>query len=210
MAKRRTPIQEPFDLALSEFYRVKPRMALYKRLVVLGAEIGDPLAPYAMATWYLHGNSAVGVQRDIRKANDLLDTCAATLNRAAYDLAVSKLRGIGVKKDPRAAFRLFVRASTLGSLAAMEEQARCLRLGIGTKRDAASAKFLMQRVSLWKKGLRKARTLPTASKTTSCSPDGKVMGSDIGDRATGLEAGALCGAHGLGTLASCSILHREV
>src|ERR1041384_5906040 len=164
MVRTRTPIQEPFDLALSEFYRVKPRMGLYKRLVMLGAEIGDPLAQYAMATWYLHGNSVLGIERDIGKANDLLDTCAATLNRAAYDLAVSKLRGIGVKKDPRAAFRLFVRASTLGSLAAMEEQARCLRLGIGTKRDAASARFLLQRVSSWKERLRKAQTLPAASK----------------------------------------------
>jgi len=164
MISPRIPLLEPFDLALSEYYRSKPQMARYKRLVTIGARIGDPLAQYAMATWYLHGNSEIRVQKNVKKAVELLEACSVVFNRAAYDLAVCKCRGIGTKKDLKGAFRLFVWAANLGLLAAMDEQRRCLTLGIGTKRDPESARLLQRRVAQWKRELRYANlSLPRSS-----------------------------------------------
>jgi uncharacterized protein len=162
MTSARIPLPEPFDLALSEFYRTQPQMQLYKKFVRIGAMLGDPLAQYAMATWYLHGNSDIGIKKNARTAVQLLETCAPVFNRAAYDLAVCKFRGIGTKRDLNAAFLLFVRATNLGSLPAMEEQARCLATGTGTKRDLKAARFLLQRVAHWKEEVRRAK--PTRSR----------------------------------------------
>jgi TPR repeat protein len=153
MLQSRIPVQEPFDVALPEFYGTNPRWRIYKRLVEIGVEIGDPLAQYAMATWYLHGHSRIGTRKDLKKAVALLDQCAPFLNRAAYDLAVCKLRGAGTRKDLKAAFSLFSRSASLGSLAAIEAQADCFESGIGTKRDPQAAKLLFQRARRWKRQL---------------------------------------------------------
>ena len=163
MSKSRTPIPEPFDLGLAEFYRSTPNMKKYRRLVELGAEIGDPLARYAMATWYLHGEPRIGIKRDLSRGVTLLESCASFFNRAAFDLAVSKLRGLGTRRDPQAAFSLFVRAASLGSLPAIEEQANCLATGTGTKRDPQAARFLLRRLSMWKQQLRAIAALSSAS-----------------------------------------------
>ncbi len=164
MTKARQLFSEPFDLALPEHYKAEPDLKRLRELVKIGAEIGDPLAQYSMATWYLHGNPKLGIRKNVKRGNALLEASAAFFNRAAYDLAVSKLRGLGTPKDPQAAFALFVRSANLGLLSGLEEQARCLAAGIGTKRDVQAARFLMRRVTAWKKRVN------DASRQTSRAP----------------------------------------
>jgi TPR repeat protein len=158
MTASRKPVAEPFDLALPEFYARSPQPRLYRRLVEVGARIGDPLAQYAMATWYLLGNKQVGIRKNTSKAVALLESCAHVFNRAAYDLAVCKLRGIGTKKDPEIAFALFTRAANLGSLAGLEERANCLSAGTGTEVNLEAARFYSQQVACWKRQLQDIRS----------------------------------------------------
>jgi hypothetical protein len=162
MSKSRPPVPEPFDLALSELYKSTPRIEVYKRFLQLGVEIGDSLAQYAMATMYLNGDPRMKVRRNLRKAIALLEASAPFFNRAAYDLAVCKLRGEGTRRDLQAAYSLFVRAAHLGSLAALEEQANCLASGVGTERDPEAARLLSKRVSLWKRQLNAIPSLTLA------------------------------------------------
>ena len=132
-------LPDPFDLALVEYYRARPDMSRYRRLVELGAATGDPLALYAVATWYLLGSRQLGVRRNAKVAVRLLTKASQTLNRAMYDLAVCKSRGEGTRFDPSGAYRLFSAAAGLGSLAALIEQARCLRDGFGVAKNARLA-----------------------------------------------------------------------
>jgi TPR repeat protein len=146
---------EPFDLALVEFYKARPRWKTYKQFVDIGAEIGDPLAQYARAKWYLHGYVRLGIKRDLRKAVELLTESSRVFGLAAYDLAICKLHGAGTKRDAKVAFSLFSRSAKLGSLAAMEALAYCLESGTGTKKNLRAAAALLQRVSHWKRELQR-------------------------------------------------------
>jgi TPR repeat protein len=174
--RERPPISEPFDLALIEYYRDDCRWERYRRLVEIGAEIGDPLARYAIATWYLHGHAELKIERDPAKGAEHLEACASLFGRAAYDLAVSRLKGIGTRQARRVAFGLYVAASNLGSLAAMEAQALCLAQGIGTPADATAAKLLSRRVARWKKELKKADALPEAPRKRRSGPARRKTG----------------------------------
>lgn len=159
MPQSRLPVREPFDVALPEFYETNPRWKLYKRLIEIGAEIGDPLAQYAMAKWYLHGEPKLDIRRNQRKAVSLLEECAPFFSRAAYDLAVCKIRGAGTRRDLKATFLWFSRAANLGSLAAIDAQADCLEAGIGTPKDPQRARLLFQRAERWKQQLEKIGAL---------------------------------------------------
>ncbi|MCW5806887.1 MAG: sel1 repeat family protein [Deltaproteobacteria bacterium] len=138
---------DPFDLALPIYYQRHRDTDQYRALVQLGAESGDPLALYAMATWYLHGSKEIGIRRNKEQGIKLLTRASQTLNRAMYDLAVCKVRGYGVQKDLRGAYQLFARAARLGSIAAMREQAQSLRNGSGVRRNEAAAERIEQRLS---------------------------------------------------------------
>jgi hypothetical protein len=138
---------EPFDLALLRYYAPKRDMKGYRALVELGVRAGDPLAEYAMATWYLHGNAELGVARDAARAVRLLRRSARTFNRAMYDLALCMLDGEGMRKDARGAYRLFRRSAELGTIVAMEAQAWCLVHGVGVRRNARGARRLRIRAS---------------------------------------------------------------
>jgi len=133
---------EPFDLALGTLCRPKPDLRRYRALVELGVEAGDPLAQYAMATWYLHGNAKLRVTVNLRRAVGLLTLAAKTLNRAMYDLAICKLNGVGTRKDTRGAYRLFRRAAALGCIPALDAQAWCLENGEGVRRDLRAVRKL--------------------------------------------------------------------
>ena len=170
MAKIRPPMHDPFDLALPEFYGDGTRWPIYRRLVEIGVETGDPLAQYAMATWYLHGQPKIGIKKNLRKAAVLLEACAPTFNRAAYDLAICKLDGAGTRRDPEVAFSLFCRSASLGSLAAIEAQADCLASGIGTPRDLEAARFLRRRAARWKRELDKLGALRPSNPQRSERP----------------------------------------
>src|SRR6188472_4084564 len=95
MAQAHDPIgvPEPFDVALVEHFSSSRDRRRYRKLVELGVATGDPLAQYAMATWYLLGDSDLGVTKDVRRAVRLLSQAARFFNRAMYDLGVCKLRG---------------------------------------------------------------------------------------------------------------------
>jgi TPR repeat protein len=133
---------EPFDYALTSRYSSKRDPRRYRALVELGASAGDPLAQYAMATWYMHGEPDLRVSADMRRAVKLLKRSARTLNRAMYDLAICKLNGIGTRTDTRGAYQLFRRAAELGCITALDAQAWCLENGEGVRRDLRAARRL--------------------------------------------------------------------
>ncbi len=136
---------EPFDVALVLRYTKSKDVASYKSLIELGAKAGDPLAQYAMATWFLHGAKDIGIERNVRKAVPLLTRAARTLNRAMYDLAICKLNGAGTKRDLRGAHSLFLKASQFGSIPALYALAYCLREGVGTRANERQARHLEAR-----------------------------------------------------------------
>ena len=137
-----TPAPEPFDVALVEHFSGTRDPRRYRKLVELGVKSGDPLAEYAMATWYLLGDAELKIRRDPRRAVRLLSRAARSFNRAMYDLGVCKLRGEGTRKDARAAYALFQRSADAGSVAGLRGQAYCLRNGIGVRPNVALARKL--------------------------------------------------------------------
>ena len=137
---------EPFDLALTHYYRSPTNWSEYKRLVAEGVRAGDPLAEYAMATWYLFGQEELRVRKSASRALPLLRRAARTLNRAMYELAVCQLSAEGTPYNPRSAIRLLERASDLGCIAALRALAECLESGTGIRRDVKRAANVRRRI----------------------------------------------------------------
>jgi len=135
---------DPFDLALSELYTSKD-MSKYQKLIEIGVRNNDPLAQYAMATWYLHGNTQLNISPNLKRAVGLLEKASLTLNRAMYDLGVCFSTGNGKPRNPRRAYRLFSRSAELGCLAAMSAQADCLEFGVGVRKSVSRAKKLRRK-----------------------------------------------------------------
>lgn len=136
-------MREPFDEALIEFYGTKPDHAGYRRLVERAAQAGDDRARYAMATWYLHGAPELGVKKNHRVARTWLEAAARSSALAMHDLAFAHETGrLGLRRDARAAYRLYRKSMRYGSVSAHHEVARCLFHGIGVKANRAAGEKL--------------------------------------------------------------------
>ncbi|MDZ4381724.1 MAG: hypothetical protein U0942_10325 [Parvibaculum sp.] len=133
-----------YERALKNAKRSKrPSRRTYELLRVV-ADNGDPRAIYAIATWYLHGHEFTGT--NFKKAAQMLRKAAdAGIAEAAYDLAVSCEKGLGVKKSEKTAFRLYVRAALLGDAQSHYEVGRMYFWGLGTQRDRKIARDWFQK-----------------------------------------------------------------
>ena len=135
---------KPYQLALREALKKRPDYKQVLALLKRALKQGDPYAAYALATWYLHGSR--GFKKDIRKGTALLKQAAqGAVASANYDLAVSHENGIGVRKNEKRAFELYLTAALLGDKSAFFETGRCYFYGIGTKQDRRTAKIWLTR-----------------------------------------------------------------
>lgn len=101
---------------------------------------GDARATYALATWFLFGNRFC--KKDYRQAVAMLQRVAvANISAAAYDLAISYEKGIGVRKSLKRAFENYVRAALLGDAQSYFEVGRMYFHGLGTARNRILAEI---------------------------------------------------------------------
>ena|ERR1700749_2793 len=110
-----------------------PSKTVYDLLVAADKE-GDVRATYALATWYIFGSPFTKI--DHRNANKMLRKASdGGVADAAYDLAVSYEKGIGIRKSEARAFELYVRAALLGDAQSHHEVGRMYYWGIGVARN---------------------------------------------------------------------------
>lgn len=89
-------------------------------LLCIARDAGDRRADYAIATWMLSGNDVVA--KDISKAVSVLKSLQdANIAEAVYDLAVSYDLGIGLRKNIKTAFSLYMKSGLLGSKLACDQ-----------------------------------------------------------------------------------------
>ena len=136
---------EPFDMALFDYYGAVPNWVRYRGLVELGVKLGDPLATYAAATWYLYGEPNLKLKPNPRKGIRLLERAARSLNRAMYEFGVFLADGLVIPANPKRAYRLFSQAAELGCAPALMAQATCLVQGFGVRRNVKQASLVRAR-----------------------------------------------------------------
>lgn len=108
---------------------------------------GDRRAAYALGTWYLHGKKDL-VAKDLGKAIHLFREAAENDNAdAAYDLAVSYEKGIGVRRSEKKAVALYLKAALLGDKQSIYHVGRCYQHGLGVKRDRSIASIWYERAA---------------------------------------------------------------
>jgi uncharacterized protein len=91
-------------------------------LISAAAESGDPLASYALGTWFLHG---FFVKKNRSRGISLIRFSAEkNVASAAFDLAVAYELGEGVSKSVNQAARFFLRAFLFGDTSAAVELER--------------------------------------------------------------------------------------
>jgi TPR repeat protein len=79
---------------------------------------------------------ANSVAKDLTKMAQLLREAAENDNAdAAYDLAVSYEKGMGVRKSEKSAAKLYLKAGLLDDRQSIYHVGRCYQLGLGVRRD---------------------------------------------------------------------------
>ena len=132
-----------YDAALRLMRAETPDPKAARVLLEEAIAAGDPLACYALATWYLHGTH---VKKSYKEGARLLSIAAeAKVRDALFDLAVSYETGRGVAKDRPKAFELYKEAADLGDRQAMYEVGRMLYYGIGVAVDRDAAESWLDR-----------------------------------------------------------------
>lgn len=138
-----TSSQDPYTQASKLMDEEEPDKKKVVQLLQKAVEATDPRAYYALASWYLHGESSL--QKDSKKAIPLLEKAAeANVTEAAYDLAICYEEGKGVPKNAQRAYQLLLQAALLGDKDAVNEIARMYYYGIGTKEDKELADIFYQ------------------------------------------------------------------
>ncbi len=104
----------------------------------------NPVASYAIGTWYLHGTY---VQKDLEKAVQYLHKASyGEVKEAFYDLAVCYEKGAGTKKNLQKAFKHYLSAAQLGDKDSLYEIVRCLYYGIGIEKNKLLSEVLYNKV----------------------------------------------------------------
>ena len=115
----------------------------------------NPVASYAIGTWYLHGTY---VPKDLGKAIPyLIKASRGEVKEAYYDLAVCYEKGAGLKKDLQKAFTNYLRAAQLGDKDSLYEIVRCLHYGIGIEKNRNLSALLYNKVFKLPKATNKSR-----------------------------------------------------
>ena len=134
MARKRQSSASTYDRALKLAQREKTPSRKTYDLLLRADQEGDTRATYALATWYLFGSPFTKV--NYRQGAALLRRAAAgKIAEAAYNLAISYEKGLGVKKSAARAFELYVQAALLGEAQAYCEVGRMYYWGIGVPRN---------------------------------------------------------------------------
>jgi TPR repeat protein len=154
--KKETVVMEQLINKAESFARKKK----YKEAFALLEEAdkhNDPVASYALGTWYLHGTY---VAKNFQKAVDYLNKAAkGEVKEAFFDLAVCYEKGIGVRKNLRKAFENYLAASQLGDKEALYEVVRCFYYGIGVEENRSLSELLYNKVfRLQKRGNRRGKS----------------------------------------------------
>lgn len=88
---------------------------------------GNPMASYALGTWYLHGTH---VKKDLKRGFHFLNIAAkGDIKDAFFDLGICYEKGAGTEKNRLKAFDCYMKASQLGNKHALYEVFRCLYWG---------------------------------------------------------------------------------
>jgi TPR repeat protein len=112
----------------------------YKLLVEADAK-GDPIASYALGTWYLFGRY---VDKDYKKAVSYLNKASKKGSKdALFNLAVCYEVGAGVDKNPVKAFHNYYEAFKHGDIGSAYEIGRCLYYGIGVTKNTELADYFL-------------------------------------------------------------------
>jgi uncharacterized protein len=95
-----------------ELLKKRPNVARGVKLIKEAFKDGDPVAAYALVTWYLFGEH---LPKDWVKAVQLLKVAASSnVPEALYDLAVCYEGGAGTRKSPKKAYECYLRAALWG------------------------------------------------------------------------------------------------
>ncbi len=140
--KASAPIMTPeekakalFDRADAESRKDEPDKKLAARLMREAADMGHPMASYALGTWYLHGYGEA-IDCDFVRAVDCLKRAAnAGIPDACYDLAVCYSEGEEIKKNDATAFEYYLRAALRGEEVSVNSVGTCYFYGIGVLED---------------------------------------------------------------------------
>lgn len=113
-------------------------------LLTQADEGGDPVASYALGTWYLHG---LFVKKDLKKGFQYLRKASrGNVKEAFFDLGICYEKGAGTEKNLQRAFKSYLAASILGDKDAEYEIVRCFYYGIGVEKNRDIATLMYERV----------------------------------------------------------------
>jgi uncharacterized protein len=126
-------INKNFNAAYLEMTKESPDLKSAFNSFLAACNESYPPAFYVVATWYLNGQY---VKKNYIKGNFYLrKACNYEIPEAFYDLAVSYEMGMGVKKNLRQAYENYMIAALLGDQQGIDEVARCLYYGVGTRKS---------------------------------------------------------------------------
>jgi TPR repeat protein len=109
------------------------------------ADLGHPMASYALATWYLFGQEPYLMPDHVEAVRLLKVAAKAHIPSAYYDLAVCYHEGEGVDKDPVAGFENYLRAALHGDEQAVMRVGQAYFFGKGTSEDKRTAEIWFDR-----------------------------------------------------------------
>ena len=131
--------------ALALAQGANPKWLPIARMLLRSAEEGEPESIYALATWRLFGQDGI-LPLDYREGARLLALAGeAGVASALYDLAISNEKGLGVRKNVKRAFALYVDAALHSDPQSHEEVGRHYYWGIGIARDRRLAEIWYRR-----------------------------------------------------------------
>lgn len=126
-----------YEIAKRLMQNPKNVEAAYEKLLV-AMESGDFRAHYAIGTWYLHGHF---FKKSVKKGISFIRKAADNgVAEAAFDLAVSYERGIGVVENSEIAASYYLRAFRCGDSDAAAELERIFYHGIGVQKNRRIAR----------------------------------------------------------------------
>ena len=126
-----------YDKAM-ELAKSGARLDLVYELLCKASSHNDPRADYAIGTWLLHGHY---LRKNVRKGIRLIRHASKNgVAPAAFDMAVSYEKGIGVQQNLAIAAAYYLRAFRLGEDSAIPELERIFYWGIGVKANRRLAR----------------------------------------------------------------------
>jgi len=118
---------------LAEMQKEKPDLKAAFDLLQIAAHQKNPIALYAIGTWYLFGRYVK--KKPSEAVKYFLQAIEGNNSDAYYDLAVCYEKGVGIKRNKKAAFECYLNAALLGDKQSLYAVGRCYFYGIGTPKN---------------------------------------------------------------------------